>query len=120
VDEHIVRERWDDPSDRVVERVRQLSFGVLSQQVGPADGADEEEVSGEEANRAWGAGVVVVYEERDVLGRVSRRVDRPESYGTDPQLIAVSELPVRERDFVALARVVGRKVQLRPGSPGEA
>ena len=91
--------------------------GVLgAEEVGPADGADQERAAGEHQHRRVGT-AQVRNRVGDVLGRVPRRVEHLEAQPADGDRLAVAHRPVLVAELGARADDVlgaGRRGELPP------
>ena len=90
----VVCERQEHRVERVVQLVGQEACRILSQQIRPANGRDEERVAGQHPRRR----VRRLDENRNVLGRVPRRVKDCEAHVADGDRFAMRCFVVRKRE----------------------
>jgi len=91
IDEHVVAERHELRAQRFVQEARQRGRGdpLRRHQVGPADVPEEQRVARQNGFRALRVRREIEDEDRDPLGRVTRRLERAQHDGSQTDLVAV-------------------------------
>ena len=101
----------------VAERVVQQASEVVGRpserhaQIGTTDVADEQRVAGQDGLRLGGAAIEIVDDQRNRLGRVSRRLERLQPHSTE-----IDDVAVVERDERVLRSCGRAQIDLRPGA----
>ena len=96
----VIVEMEKPAEQRVVQRLSERARVIRAREIGAADGADEQRIAREHAHgMAW-----LFDEDRDVLERVSRRVEQPEADVADSERVAVGGFPKRELQIRARSR----------------
>ena len=112
VDHHRLLVAEEDVVERVV-HVRRVRPGVFrAEQVGPPDRPDQQRAPGQQQEGLVGTRRVR-HRVADVLGRVPRRVERPEADGPHLEGLAVADRPVLVRQLRPGPDDVGRAGQRR-------
>src|SRR5258708_4865236 len=97
------------------ELVRKPLLCLLTQQIGTAQRSKEQEVPGKQSSWLGGAARSVEQNEGEVLGSVTRRMQRLDAYTADFDTVAILQSAMRHGIAVVFAFVVGAQRKLRTG-----